>query len=702
MGYRLGIDFGTSNTVAVVCQPNGRTRPVLFDGFPLLPSSVCVSIDGGELLVGREAAHSARVHPERFEPHPKRRIDDGTVLLGTDEYPVAQLIAAVLGRVRAEVVRMMGGQPGSVVLTYPAAWGARRRAVLLDAARRAGLEGPELLAEPVAAASYFVNGTEVDVAVGSCVVVYDFGAGTFDASVLRRTADDWEILASEGLPDAGGLDVDAAIVAYIAATYTSSRPDEVRRLEAPESAGDRRANRLLWDDVRTAKEVLSRVSSTYVHLPLIEDDVPLGREQLERLARPVLDRTVSLTRTLISGVVRDGTLAAVFLVGGSSRMPLAATLLHRAVRVSPTAIEQPEVVVAEGSARGYNHTTVWPSARPPADDASAHADPVAPAADLSDSWPPVSAELPADLFAATGPLATAPDTAGVPAVSAVPAPPEVGPPAAAASAASPAADSGSPASAASPVSAAEPVSSAREVAAVGGRAAEPAPRPNWITALFAIVAFAALMVLIWLPHTQDNAALDYWERLLSWPSAALLPAYLGWLVYRFASSSAWQAVASVPVHMIVLSALIIGAVQLADTGSDNTRQVKFTAVVALSAIAVIALLWPRRSSSPPGRRIFGVADVAASVVAAIVYGFANYAMDGPGGRLPPDSSTAAALLTISVFTATLAVLVLGAAVGVLLGRTRPALIPTLRISSGVLLLVGSAITALAVALHVFT
>ena len=686
MGYRLGIDFGTSNTVAVVCQPNGRTRPVLFDGFPLLPSSVCVSIDGGELLVGREAAHSARVHPERFEPHPKRRIDDGTVLLGTDEYPVAQLIAAVLGRVRAEVVRMMGGQPGSVVLTYPAAWGARRRAVLLDAARRAGLEGPELLAEPVAAASYFVNATEVDVAVGSCVVVYDFGAGTFDASVLRRTAGGWEILASEGLPDAGGLDVDAAIVAYIAATYTSSRPDEVRRLEAPESASDRRANRLLWDDVRTAKEVLSRTSSTYVHLPLIEDDVPLGREQLERLARPVLDRTVSLTRTLISGVVRDGTLAGVFLVGGSSRMPLVATLLHRAVRVSPTAIEQPEVVVAEGSARDHNHTTVRPSARPPdADDASAHADPVVPAADLSDSWPPVSAELPADLFAETGPLATAPDIAGVPAVSTVPAAPE----------------SGSVASAASPASA-EPSPSARGVAAVAGRAAEPAPRPSWITALFAIVAFAALMVLIWLPHTQDNEALNYWERLLSWPSAALLPAYLGWLVYRFASSSARPAVASVLVHTIVLSPLIIGAVQLADTGSDNTRQVKFTAVVVLATIAVIALLWPRRSSSPHGRRIFGVADVAASVVAAVVYGFANYAMDGPGGRLPPDSSTAAALLTISLFTATLAVLVLGAAVGVLLGRTRPALTPTLRISAGVLLLVCSAITALAVALHVFT
>jgi hypothetical protein len=386
----------------------------------------------------------------------------------------------------------------------------------------------------------------------------------------------------------------------------------------------------------------------------------------------------------------------VFLVGGSSRIPLAATLLHRAVRVSPTAIEQPELVVAEGSARVHNHATARPSARPPdVDDIGARADTVVLAADLSDSWPPVPAGLPVDQFAETGPIATAPDAARVPAVSAVPAPAGVDPPVAAASAALPAAEAGSPASAA------EPASAARGTAAVTARAAVPAPWPNWITTLSAVGAFAALMVLISLPHTQDNEALNYWERLLSWPSAALLPAYLGWLVYRFATSTARQAVASALVHTVVLSLLIVGAVQLADTGSDDTATAKFAVGVGLAALAVIALLWPRRSASPPGRQVFGVADVAASVVAAIVYGFANYAMDGPGGRLPPDSSAAAALLTISVFTTTLTVLVLGAAVGVLLGRSHPAPISTLRISAGVLLLVCSAITTLAVTPHAF-
>jgi branched-chain amino acid transport system substrate-binding protein len=78
--------------------------------------------------------------------------------------------------------------------------------------------------------------------------------------------------------------------------------------------------------------------------------VPLGREQLEQLARPILDRTVTATMlALTSAGLTPQRLAAVFLVGGSSRIPLAATLLHRAFGTSPTAIEQPELVVAEGA-----------------------------------------------------------------------------------------------------------------------------------------------------------------------------------------------------------------------------------------------------------------------------------------------------------------------------------------------------------------
>ncbi len=136
-GYRLGIDFGTSNTAAVVSGADGRIRPLLFDGFPLLASAVCLD-DAGHLLVGRDALHAARAYPDRFEPNPKQRVDDGSVLLGEAELPVEALVGAVLGRVNAEAVRTLGRPADEVSLTYPAAWAASRRAVLLAAAKRIG------------------------------------------------------------------------------------------------------------------------------------------------------------------------------------------------------------------------------------------------------------------------------------------------------------------------------------------------------------------------------------------------------------------------------------------------------------------------------------------------------------------------------------------------------------------------------------
>jgi hypothetical protein len=349
-GHALGIDFGTSNTVAVVRWADGRVRPLLFDGSPMMPSAIYVEAPG-TVLVGREALHAARSRPEAFEPNPKRRIDEGSVLLGEREMSVPDLIAAVLRRVTDEAQRVLG-QHADVVLTHPAAWGPRRRDLLVDAARRASLPPPALVDEPVAAATDFqqVHGSHLP--VDSLALVYDFGAGTFDASVVRRTSEGFTVLAAEGLPDAGGLDVDAAIFAYLGAVYGNRRDGQWDRLERPSTTEERRARRLLWEDVRGAKEMLSRTSSSMISIPLIDEDVVLGREQLERLARPILDRTVAATLAAVRSAGADPReIAGVFLVGGSSRIPLAATVLHSALGVAPTVIEQPEMVVAEGGVR---------------------------------------------------------------------------------------------------------------------------------------------------------------------------------------------------------------------------------------------------------------------------------------------------------------------------------------------------------------
>lgn len=345
----MGVDFGTSNTVAMLGWPDGRARPVLFDGAPILPSAVFAD-QSGELLVGRDAVVAALSYPERFEPYPKRRIDDGMLLLGDVAMPIGDAIAAVLRRVVVETQRVAGQWPSQVALTYPAAWGARRRSSLLEGAARAGITNPQLIPEPLAAAHHFATLLGGRLPVDGHLLVYDFGAGTFDASVVRRTPEGFSVLASEGLADTGGLDIDAAVVAHLGAVYGGRYPDAWQRLLQPTSPADRRHSRQLWDGVRAAKELLSRTSSAVVHLPLLEQDAPITREQLDELARPIVDRTVTAARSALLDAGADlRQLAGVVLVGGASRMPIVATQLQRVLGIAATVLEQPELVVAEGS-----------------------------------------------------------------------------------------------------------------------------------------------------------------------------------------------------------------------------------------------------------------------------------------------------------------------------------------------------------------
>jgi molecular chaperone DnaK (HSP70) len=347
-GYALGVDFGTSNTVAMLRWPDGRARPLLVDGSPLLPSAVYAD-PGGHLLVGRDAVHSARLDPGRYEPNPKRRIDDQSVLLGDRELPVVDLIAAVLIRINEEARRTTGGAPlDQITLTCPAGWGPTRRGPLKAAAGLIGWQRVRLVEEPVAAATYFTNVLGRQVPIGSVVVVHDFGAGTFDVSVVARTGNGFDVLAVDGRDDIGGLDIDAAVVAHFGRQY-GERP-EWQRLASPSTVEDRRNRRMLWDDVRVAKERLSRAQSADIAIPVLGTDVHLTRAELEELARPVLDQTVRVTEGALRWAkLAEGRLAGVFLVGGASRIPLVATLLHRALGEPPLAIEQPELVVAEGS-----------------------------------------------------------------------------------------------------------------------------------------------------------------------------------------------------------------------------------------------------------------------------------------------------------------------------------------------------------------
>ncbi|MGW3603740.1 Hsp70 family protein [Micromonospora sp. NPDC005161] len=423
-GFALGVDLGTSNTVAVLRWPDGRTRPLLMDGQPVSPSAVYADPDG-TLHAGWDARRLAQADPARFEANPKRRVDEPGVLLGDRSYPPAELLAAVLAAVARAAVGTVGFLPPAVV-TCPAAWDATRRQVLGDALMRAGwpqaaehtLAGPtppgtRLLREPVAAARYYTQVLHRPVPVGGAIAVFDFGGGTLDVAVLRNEgADPWgdsgfRVVADGGLPDLGGLDLDAALVRRVGELVGDRHAAQWARLIHPTDPAQRRDQVRLWDEVRGAKETLSRSTVAPVTVPGVAEAVRLTRGDVERVATPLLRRAVDRAREVIAAAgLSPDQLAGLFLVGGSSRIPLVARMLHAELGVAPTVLDQPELPVAEGaltdlpllrqlSAPAYAGPPLAPPSAP-AGPAQAPASPAVPTqAPASPAGPPFAPTSPA-------------------------------------------------------------------------------------------------------------------------------------------------------------------------------------------------------------------------------------------------------------------------------------------------------------------
>jgi hypothetical protein len=165
--------------------------------------------------------------------------------------------------------------------------------------------------------------------------------------VVRRDGGGFAVLGSGGIPDLGGLDIDAALVAHLTDVLAGALPPA---LHNPTSATERRDRRAFWEDVRGAKEMLSRATVAPIAVPGVERAIHLTREELERVASPLVRRGVYETAAVIGRCgLRPDQLAGLFLVGGSSRLPLVARMLHAELGVAPTVLEQPELPVAEGA-----------------------------------------------------------------------------------------------------------------------------------------------------------------------------------------------------------------------------------------------------------------------------------------------------------------------------------------------------------------
>lgn len=349
MSLHVSVDFGTSSTCTVASVDGAEPQVVVIDGQPLLPSAVFAAADG-TLFVGQEAERHAAVDPSRFEPHPKRRIDEGSVLLGSNVLKVGDVVRAVLQRTVGEARRQAAGAAVDLlVLTHPGDWGNVRIRELHNAASGLARE-LAMVPEPVAAAVFHSAGHSVP--DGGALAVFDLGGGTVDASVVRRQGTAFAVLATRGDPNFGGADIDQALLDHVGRSVSDSdRPEWTRLIEGRELP-DRRRRRMLRQDVRGAKETLSRHTYTDVPMPTPFSDVHVTRADLERLILEPLSSAADLVlTTLRDAAVPRGQLAGVFLVGGSSRIPLVSRLVHERTGIVPTTLDQPETVVARGALR---------------------------------------------------------------------------------------------------------------------------------------------------------------------------------------------------------------------------------------------------------------------------------------------------------------------------------------------------------------
>lgn len=362
---RVAVDFGTSSTCVAISVRGREPQVVAVDGLPLMSSAVYAAADG-TLFVGQEADRQAAIDPSRYEPHPKRRVDETELLLGASVVAVRDVIRAVLGRAVVEARRVGGGAPvEQLVLTHPADWGGIRTRVLRQAGN--GLAARIILVpEPVAAAVFhaasFPTGRPTRPgAPGPALAVLDLGGGTVDVSVVRAVAQGpdrqpgYEVLATRGDPNFGGADVDQLLLDHVGSVVSATDQDGWRTLVEGRELADRRRRRVIHQDVRAAKETLSRHTYTDVPMPPPFPDVHVTRADLERLITGPIDRAAELTATTIASAgVKPTELAGIFLVGGSSRIPLVSQLVHKRCGVVPTTLDQPETVVARGALRAVS------------------------------------------------------------------------------------------------------------------------------------------------------------------------------------------------------------------------------------------------------------------------------------------------------------------------------------------------------------
>ena len=382
----MGIDLGTTNSAMAVVQ-GGEPRVLEnSEGARTTPSVVALS-KTGERLVGLIARRQAVTNPKNTVYQIKRFIghsfDEANVQKDKASVPFEmrksanggievkmgeawmrpeEVSAMILGKLKADAEKRLGEPITEAVITVPAYFNDAQRAATRDAGKIAGLDVKRIINEPTAAALAYGFGKNKPrrEAVGvptkasgkdEKVVVFDFGGGTFDVSVLEVSADVIEVRSTDGDAHLGGKDIDQKIIDWLAVEFQKESGIDVRN--------DPLARQRLDEAAEKAKIELSTSMETEVNIPFITSDssgprhllIKMSRSKLEELTQEYIDRALAITkRAMEASPFKIGDIHEVILVGGQTRMPALQQAVEKYFNKKPNMSVNPDEVVAIGAA----------------------------------------------------------------------------------------------------------------------------------------------------------------------------------------------------------------------------------------------------------------------------------------------------------------------------------------------------------------
>ena len=371
MSKIIGIDLGTTNSAVAIIEGGAPKIIENVEGNRTTPSVVATA-KNGDRIVGLLAKRQAVTNPENTISEIKRlmghRFDDpevqkdratasfkieaseggGVKVKMTDKfYRPEEISAMILQKIKTDVEAKLGEKITEAVITVPAYFNDAQRKATKDAGAIAGLDVKRIINEPTAAALAY----GFDKKKNEKIVVYDFGGGTFDVSVLEIGDDVIEVKSTDGDSHMGGGDIDRKMIKWIADEYKKDSGIDVTK--------DPLAHQRLKEAAEKAKHELSTTMEAEINIPFITSDssgpkhllLKMSRATLESLAKEYIDLSIEITkRALSASPFKMNEINEIIMAGGQTRMPAIVTAVKNLFGKEPNMSINPDEVVALGAA----------------------------------------------------------------------------------------------------------------------------------------------------------------------------------------------------------------------------------------------------------------------------------------------------------------------------------------------------------------